>query len=249
MGGGGNGGSAGGGGSPLLPHAYLQWGCVSGCLGFGDMYVILTWERGCKRHWVGRRHLVLLIWHSKHGWFDEREACTKTIRRRWHHGPNTTVSKPGWGGRIQGPGPATPPCFPLNPLHLDPLPANPPPPDKPSPCLRINPLVPFCPRPPHRSPGPTASIEGGGGGRATAWWLGPRCGVTVFAMLSATPCTLRTFAQVLRCHRHTSHGSRPIPATASHRTVPGDRPHFPTLGRGCSTTWPSVLWSVQRPAA
>ena len=45
------------------------------------------------------------------GWFDEREACTKKLRRRWHHGPNTTISQNpgGGGGRIQGPGPATPP--------------------------------------------------------------------------------------------------------------------------------------------
>ena len=43
--------------------------------------------------------IVLLIWRSKHGWFDEREACTKKLRRRWRHGPNTTISQnPGGGG-------------------------------------------------------------------------------------------------------------------------------------------------------
>ena len=60
--------------------------------------------------------IVLLIWRSKHGWFDEGEACTKKLRRRWRHGPNTTISQNGGGVgggaggcRIQGPGPAAPP--------------------------------------------------------------------------------------------------------------------------------------------
>ena len=58
--------------------------------------------------------IVLLIWHSKHGWFDEREAGTKKLWRRWCHGPNTTISQNlgGWGAGgccIQGPGPAAPP--------------------------------------------------------------------------------------------------------------------------------------------
>ena len=39
--------------------------------------------------------IVLLIWRSRNGWFDERETCTKKLRRRWRHGPNT--SKPGGG--------------------------------------------------------------------------------------------------------------------------------------------------------
>ena len=61
--------------------------------------------------------LALLMWRSKHGWFDEREACTKRLRRHWRHGRNTTISQnPGGGAgaggcRIQGPGPAAPLCL------------------------------------------------------------------------------------------------------------------------------------------
>ena len=55
---------------------------------------------------------ILLMRRSKHGWFDEREACTKKFQCHWCHGPNTTISRGGGGGvgcRIQGSGPAAPP--------------------------------------------------------------------------------------------------------------------------------------------
>ena len=54
-------------------------------------------------HFAFVERLVLLIWRSKHGWFDEREACTKKLRHRWRHGPNTTTSQtPRGGGRGGG---------------------------------------------------------------------------------------------------------------------------------------------------
>ena len=92
---------------PLLPHAYLQGGCVSGALGI--------WRYVCDN--------TLLIWRSKHGWFDEREACTKKIGCRWRHAPQPTISQNpggggrGGGGRIQGPGPDPPPPRDHMPLH------------------------------------------------------------------------------------------------------------------------------------
>ena len=39
------------------------------------------------------------MWRSTHGWFDEREACTKKLQRRWRHGLDTTISQnPGRAG-------------------------------------------------------------------------------------------------------------------------------------------------------
>ena len=54
----------------LLPHAYLQGECVSG--GWG------AWRYVCdNRAFSPLPGYILLIWGSKHGWFDEREECTK----------------------------------------------------------------------------------------------------------------------------------------------------------------------------
>ena len=129
--GGGIGGSAGGGGvpkvggpvrDPLLPHAYLQGGCVSGGLG--------VWRDVCEstgtaleqgkssecRIFTSQQTTfvwrpVLLISRSKHGWFDEREACTKKIGRRWRHAPQPTTSQNpgGGGGSHTRTGPSRPP--------------------------------------------------------------------------------------------------------------------------------------------
>ena len=89
------GGSQGGGGGPardpLLPHADLQGGCVSGGLGV-RRYVC---DDSAFSPLPG---YVLLIWRSKHGWFDEREACTKKIGRRWRHAPQPTTLKTRGGG-------------------------------------------------------------------------------------------------------------------------------------------------------
>ena len=52
--------------------------------------------------------LVLLIWRSKHGWFDEMEACTKNFGAVGTMAL-TPLSLKTWGGaggcRIQGPPP------------------------------------------------------------------------------------------------------------------------------------------------
>ena len=116
-GGGGIGGSAGEGGfprwggparDPLLPNAYLQGECVSGALG--------VWSYVCNnRAFSSLPGCILLIWGSKHGWFDEKEACTRKIERHWCHAPQPTISqKPGVGGlggscTMTGPGRPPPP--------------------------------------------------------------------------------------------------------------------------------------------
>ena len=105
----------GGGGGPkvggpvrnqLLPHAYLQGGCASEGLG--------VWKYVCDiSAFLSLPGYILLIWRSGHGWFDEREACTKKIEGRWHP-PTHYLSKPGGGGVRGGgshtrTGPAPPP--------------------------------------------------------------------------------------------------------------------------------------------
>ena len=117
---------------PLLPHAYHQGGCVSGA-GSGKLPVVVV-KQGlqmgtCVHSGCGDLHFAtndirlaprLANVRSKHGWFDEREACTKILWRRWRHGPDTTISQnPGGGGggwgvshTRTGPGRPPPPCSP-----------------------------------------------------------------------------------------------------------------------------------------
>ena len=81
--------------NPLLPHAYLQKGCVAGGLG--------AWRYVCDNSaFSSLPGYILLIWRSKHGWFDEREACTKKIERCWRHGPQPTTSQNPGGGGLRG---------------------------------------------------------------------------------------------------------------------------------------------------
>ena len=77
-----------------------------GVWGYGGMYVIIELSFPLPGY-------ILLIWRSKHGWFDEREACTKKIERRWFHAPQPTISQnpggPGGGGSHTRTGPGRPP--------------------------------------------------------------------------------------------------------------------------------------------
>ena len=71
-------------------HMHTSRGDVClGVWGYGGTYVIIASLPG----------YVLLIWCSKHGRFDETEACTKKIERHWRHAPQPTISQnPAWGG-------------------------------------------------------------------------------------------------------------------------------------------------------
>ena len=78
---------------PLLPHAYLRGGCVSRGLG--------VWRYACDNS--------LLIWRSKHGWFDEREACTKKNWAPLAPCNRPTISQNPGGGSHTRTGPGRPP--------------------------------------------------------------------------------------------------------------------------------------------
>ena len=128
-GGGGIGSLAGGGGFPrsggLCATRYYRMHTSRGdvCLGvwgYGGMYVKaegLHLSRGrapnAGSSLRNKRHLYSTpsCWRSKHGWFDEREACTKKLGTVGAMPPNTAISQNpgGGGGRRQGPGLPPPP--------------------------------------------------------------------------------------------------------------------------------------------
>ena len=84
----------------IPPGGSCAWGglgetaggcCEAGCRWAGVSTVVVVIFTSQQTTFVWR--LVLLMRRSKHGWFDEREACTKKHRRRWRHAPQPTISQ------------------------------------------------------------------------------------------------------------------------------------------------------------